>query len=63
MGRVVQSCSEFPTIPNLVLAGAHAKTFTVFWSIEAAIESGKLAAKVYESDIKSLASTILFSLG
>jgi hypothetical protein len=43
--------SQKTTIPNLVLAGAHTKTSVDVWSIEAAVESGKLAAKVYEPDV------------
>lgn len=44
--------SQKTTIPNLVLAGAHTKTSVDVWSIEAAVESGKLAAKVYEPEVE-----------
>lgn len=44
--------SQKTTIPNLVLAGAHTKTSVDVWSIEAAVESGKLAANFFESDVK-----------
>jgi uncharacterized protein with NAD-binding domain and iron-sulfur cluster len=40
------------TISNLVLAGAHTKTTADVWSIEAAVESGKLAVKVFEPQLK-----------
>lgn len=43
--------SQKTTIPNLVLAGAHTKTSVDVWSIEAAVESGKLAVKIYEPDV------------
>lgn len=44
--------SQATSISNLVLAGAHTKTTTDLWSIEAAVESGRLAAKIIEPDIK-----------
>jgi len=40
------------TISNLVLAGAHTQTTADVWSIEAAVESGKLAVKVFEPQLK-----------
>jgi uncharacterized protein with NAD-binding domain and iron-sulfur cluster len=40
------------TISNLILAGAHTKTTADVWSIEAAVESGKLAVKVFEPQLK-----------
>jgi uncharacterized protein with NAD-binding domain and iron-sulfur cluster len=39
------------TISNLVLAGAHTETSIDVWSLEAAVESGKRAAKVFEPDV------------
>ncbi|MFT5756985.1 MAG: hypothetical protein ACI9LM_001710 [Alteromonadaceae bacterium] len=39
------------TISNLVIAGAHTKTTADVWSIEAAVESGKLAVKVFEPQL------------
>jgi hypothetical protein len=39
-------------IPNLVLAGAHTRTEADVWSIEAAVESGRRAARIFEPDIK-----------
>jgi uncharacterized protein with NAD-binding domain and iron-sulfur cluster len=41
-------------VPNLVLAGAHTKTDVDVWSIEAAVESGRRAAKVFEPSIRVL---------
>jgi hypothetical protein len=35
-------------VPNLVLAGAHTKTAADVWSIEGAVESGRLAARAVE---------------
>lgn len=40
------------TVPNLALAGAHTKTSVDVWSIEAAVESGKRAAKVFETSVR-----------
>ena len=45
------------SIPNLVLAGAHTKTTADVWSIEAAVESGKLAVKVFEPQLKVIAQS------
>jgi len=39
-------------VPNLVLAGAHTRTAADVWSIEGAVESGRLAAQVIAPDIK-----------
>ncbi len=39
-------------VPNLLLAGAHTKTHTEIWSIEAAVESGRRAAQVIEPSVK-----------
>ena len=63
-------------IPNLVLAGAHTKTAADVWSIEGAVESGRLAAQVIEPSVKvipqykplwlraiSTADDVCFSLG
>lgn len=44
--------SQATPVPNLVLAGAHTKTTTDLWSIEAAVESGRLAVKVIEPGTK-----------
>jgi hypothetical protein len=40
------------SVPNLVLAGAHTKTEADVWSIEAAVESGRRAAKAIEPSVK-----------
>lgn len=39
-------------VPNLVMAGAHTRTFADVWSIEAAVESGRRAAQVVEPDVR-----------
>ena len=39
-------------IANLVLAGAHTQTSIDVWSIEAAVESGKRAVKIFENDVE-----------
>lgn len=39
---------------NLVLAGAHTRTDADVWSIEAAVESGRRAARVVEPDVSVL---------
>lgn len=39
-------------VANLVLAGAHTRTFADVWSIEAAVESGRWAAQVVEPDVR-----------
>lgn len=44
--------TQATTIPNLLLAGAHTKTTTDLWSIEAAVESGRLAVKAIEPQVK-----------
>ena len=41
-------------IPNLFIAGAHTKTETDLWSIEAAVESGRRAAKLINPKVKVL---------
>jgi hypothetical protein len=38
-------------VANLVLAGAHTRTDADVWSIEAAVESGRRAARVFEPDV------------
>lgn len=38
-------------VANLLLAGAHTKTDTDIWSIEAAVESGRRAARVVEPSV------------
>ncbi len=47
--------SQKTPVQNLVLAGAHTKTTTDLWSIEAAVESGRLAAKIIDSRVKVIA--------
>lgn len=39
-------------VPNLVLAGAHTKTAADVWSIEGAVESGRLAARAIEPAVR-----------
>lgn len=39
-------------VANLVLAGAHTKTAVDVWSIEAAVESGRLAVQAIEPSVK-----------
>lgn len=39
------------SISNLLLAGAHTRTSADLWSIEAAVESGRLAAKAIEPNV------------
>ncbi|MHB9080690.1 MAG: FAD-dependent oxidoreductase [Pirellulaceae bacterium] len=39
-------------VPNLVLAGAHTRTAADVWSIEGAVESGRLAAQVIAPSVK-----------
>ncbi|MDQ3288319.1 MAG: FAD-dependent oxidoreductase [Pseudomonadota bacterium] len=41
-------------VPNLALAGAHTATDADLWSIEAAVESGRRAARIFESDVAVL---------
>ena len=41
-------------VKNLALAGAHTKTDVDVWSIEAAVESGRRAARVFEPTVKVL---------
>lgn len=38
-------------VPNLVLAGAHTRTAADVWSIEAAVESGRRAARAIEPSV------------
>ena len=42
------------SVPNLVFAGAHTQTDADLWSIEAAVESGRRAAQVFEPDVTVL---------
>lgn len=49
----VQPAQRTP-VPNLVLAGAHTRTAADVWSIEGAVESGRLAARVLEPDVEVL---------
>jgi len=44
--------SQRTAVPNLVLAGAHTRTFADVWSIEAAVESGRRAARVVEPGVR-----------
>jgi hypothetical protein len=46
-------------IGNLALAGAHTKTDVDVWSIEAAVESGRRAAQVFEPSVKYWDSIVL----
>jgi hypothetical protein len=39
-------------VPNLVLAGAHTRTAADVWSIEGAVESGRLAARAIEPAVR-----------
>lgn len=41
-------------VPNLILAGAHTRTDADVWSIEAAVESGRKAARLIEPEVKVL---------
>jgi hypothetical protein len=41
-------------VPNLALAGAHTSTDADVWSIEAAVESGRRAAQVFEPGVRVL---------
>jgi hypothetical protein len=41
-------------VPNLLLAGAHTRTSADLWSIEAAVESGRLAARAIDPGIRVL---------
>lgn len=40
------------SVPNLVLAGAHTETAADVWSIEGAVESGRLAAKAIDPRVE-----------
>ena len=42
------------SLPNLALAGAHTRTEADVWSIEAAVESGRRAAQVFEPGVAVL---------
>lgn len=41
-------------VPNLFLAGAHTRTDADVWSLEAAVESGRRAARLIEPEVKVL---------
>lgn len=43
-------------VPNLLLVGVHTKTTTDLWSIEAAVESGRLAARSVEPSVKVISA-------
>jgi len=46
--------NQATSISNLVIAGAHTKTMADLWSIEAAVESGRLAVRVVEPKVRVL---------
>src|SRR5664279_3765096 len=46
--------TQITPVENLVLAGAHTRTEVDVWSIEAAVESGRRAAQVFEPSVKVL---------
>ncbi len=46
--------TQVTPIKNLALAGAHTRTDVDVWSIEAAVESGRRAAQVFEPSVKVL---------
>ena len=46
--------SQATPVDNLALAGAHTRTEADVWSIEAAVESGRRAAQVFEPDVTVL---------
>ena len=45
---------QITTIQNLFLAGAHTRTTMDLWSVEAAVESGRLAAQAIDSRVQVL---------
>ena len=46
--------TQVTPVENLALAGAHTRTDVDVWSIEAAVESGRRAAQVFEPSVKVL---------
>lgn len=52
--QAVQPTQATP-VANLVLAGAHTRTEADVWSIEAAVESGRRAARLVEPDVTVIA--------
>jgi hypothetical protein len=44
--------TQHTPVPNLFLAGAHTRTTADVWSIEAAVESGRRAAREIEPDVE-----------
>lgn len=46
--------TQVTPVANLALAGAHTKTDVDVWSIEAAVESGRRAAQVFEPRVPVL---------
>src|SRR6185503_20101829 len=46
--------TQVTPIKNLALAGAHTRTDVDVWSIEAAVESGRRAAQVFEPSVRVL---------
>jgi Flavin containing amine oxidoreductase len=46
--------TQITPVENLALAGAHTRTDVDVWSIEAAVESGRRAAQVFEPSVKVL---------
>lgn len=50
--------SQRSGVPNLAFAGAHTRTSADLWSIEAAVESGRRAAKVFDPRAVVLEQTV-----
>lgn len=48
--------TQVTPVPNLLLAEAHTKTTTDLWSIEAAVESGRLAVRSIEPTVKVISA-------
>ena len=46
--------SQVTTVPNLLLAGSHTRTTMDLWSIEGAVESGRLAARAIDPRVRVL---------
>lgn len=46
------------TVPNLMLAGAHTRTQADVWSIEAAVESGRRAARAIDPGVHVIAQRV-----
>ena len=54
VGNQVFLPTQATPVENLALAGAHTRTDVDVWSIEAAVESGRRAAQVFEPSVKVL---------